>query len=108
VQTSAFDEPPPPLSAKCSHWTTSLYCGRLLWTAPNHALYKIYNISVYNILKFLRYFFFKRKKERNKLKSSRVMSANGCEWDSKPCPHQPETCSEIEVMAILKRRTALR
>jgi len=45
---------------------------------------------------------------RHKLKSvSRYVSKNGCEWNSNPCPHQPESYSGIEVAAILKRRTAL-
>jgi len=49
----------------------------------------------------------KQKTERHKLKSaSRYVSKNGCEWDSNPYPHQPETYSVIEVAAILKRRTA--
>jgi len=44
----------------------------------------------------------------HKLKSaSGYVCKNGCEWDSNPCPHQPETYSGIEVAAILKRRTAL-
>jgi len=33
---------------------------------------------------------------------SAKIAANG-----NPCPHQPETYSDIEVAAILKRRTAL-
>jgi len=36
----------------------------------------------------------KQKTERHKLKSSSgYVSKNGCEWDSNPCPHQPEIYS---------------
>jgi len=36
VRTSASEEHPSPLSAKCPHWTNPLPpdCGRFLWTAP--------------------------------------------------------------------------
>jgi len=43
---------------------------------------------------------------RHKLKPALgYVSKNGCERDSNPCPHQPETYSGIKVAAILKRRT---
>jgi len=36
-----------------------------------------------------------------------VCQQNGCEWDSNPCPRQPETNSGIEVAAILQCKMAL-
>jgi len=35
------------------------------------------------------------------------MSAKMLRMDSNPCPHHPVTYTEIEVVAILKRRMAL-
>jgi len=51
----------------------------------------------------------KQKTERHKLKlaSGYDVSKNGCEWNSNPCPHQPETYSGIEVAVIVKCRKAL-
>jgi len=50
----------------------------------------------------------KQNTECQKLKSaSGYVSKIGCEWDSNPCLHQPETYSGVEVAAILKRRMDL-
>jgi len=43
------------------------------------------------------------KSESHKLLLDRgYIIKNGCEWDSNPCPHQRETCPEIDVATILK------
>jgi len=44
VRTSASEEPPPSLSAKCPHWKPP-DCGRLLWTAPYSTLSLMLNVK---------------------------------------------------------------